>query len=183
MKRLFKFKYPKLALLLVCIVATYFIFKNPIIADFILGLGKLRYLGLFIAGMLFAFGFSAPFAVGFFLTLNPSNIWLAGIIAGLGAVLADLLIFNFIKFSFEDEFKRLGKSKATNYFNEFIGKSFGGTIKKYPMYVFAGIIIASPLPDEVGVIMLAGLTKINQLTLAILGFILNTLGILILLNI
>ena len=50
------------------------------------------------------------------------------------------------------------------------------------MYAFVGILIASPLPDEIGVIMLAGLTKINFKILAIISFILNTLGILIILS-
>ena len=49
------------------------------------------------------------------------------------------------------------------------------------MYAFAGILIASPLPDEAGVTMLAGLTKISVKSLALISFILNTLGIIILL--
>jgi uncharacterized membrane protein YdjX (TVP38/TMEM64 family) len=50
------------------------------------------------------------------------------------------------------------------------------------MYAFAGILIASPLPDEAGVIMLAGLTKIKTWALAIISIILNTIGILIMLS-
>jgi len=46
---------------------------------------------------------------------------------------------------------------------------------------YLGILIASPLPDEAGVIMLAGLTKIKSNVFAILSFSLNTAGILILL--
>jgi len=54
-------------------------------------------------------------------------------------------------------------------------------IRIYLMYAFAGILIASPLPDEAGVTMLAGLTKISVKSLALISFILNTLGIIILL--
>ena len=106
MKKLFKFKYPKIMILIVTIVLSYFIFRNPLISSYLSHLGNLGYLGFFIGGILFAFGFTAPFSVGLFILLNPSNIWIAGIIGGLGALISDLLIFKFIKISFEDEFNR-----------------------------------------------------------------------------
>ena len=182
MRKLFKFRYPKIVLLVIAIILSYFIFKNNYVTDFVLGLGELRYLGLFIAGMLFAFGFSAPFAVGFFVTYNPINLWFAAVVAGMGVMFANLVIFNIIKISFEDEFKKLEKTKTARLLNKFIGKEFGAHVRRHLMYVFAGIIIASPLPDEFGIIMLASLTKIKQLTLAILTFILGTLGIAFLLS-
>ena len=182
MKKLFKFKYPKIILLLITIVLSYFIFRNPFISDYLSHIGTLGYLGVFLGGILFAFGFTAPFSVGLFISLNPSNIWFAGIIGGFGALIADLLIFKFIKFSFKDEFNRLKKTKTLRSIGFLIQRSLGTKIKLYIMYVFAGILIASPLPDEMGVIMLAGLTKINFKILAIISLILNTLGILIVLS-
>jgi len=50
-------------------------------------------------------------------------------------------------------------------------------IRHYLLYVFAGIILATPLPDEVGVSMLAGLTTIKPMKLAIIGFILHSAAI------
>ncbi|OIO41627.1 hypothetical protein COX97_00910 [Candidatus Pacearchaeota archaeon CG_4_10_14_0_2_um_filter_05_32_18] len=182
MKKLFKFKYPKIFLLLVMIVLSYFIFRNPSISDYLSHLGGLGYLGIFIGGILFAFGFTAPFSVGLFISLNPSNIWIAGIIGGLGALISDLLIFKLIKFSFIDEFNRLRNTKTLKNIKRLIQKSIGEKIKVYLMYALAGILIASPLPDEAGVIMLAGLTKINFKVLAIISFILNTLGIILILS-
>ena len=182
MKKLFKFKYPKIILLLITIVLSYLIFKNPLVSNYLAHLGNLGYFGVLLGGILFAFGFTAPFSVGLFISLNPSNIWLAGIIGGLGALIADLLIFKFIKFSFKDEFNRLKNTKTLKSIDFLIQRSLGTKIKLYLMYVFAGILIASPLPDEIGVIMLAGLTKINFKVLAILSFVLNTLGILIVLS-
>ncbi len=49
------------------------------------------------------------------------------------------------------------------------------------MYLFAEIMIASPLPDELGVAMIAGLTKIKQTTLGFMSFGLHFLGILVIL--
>jgi len=47
--------------------------------------------------------------------------------------------------------------------------------------IFAGFVIASPLPDEIGVSLLAGTTKISTRTFAILSYFLNTAGIFIVL--
>ena len=60
-------------------------------------------------------------------------------------------------------------------------KDFGRKIKTYLMYALAGFLIASPLPNEVGDLMLAGLTHVKTKILIILSFILSTIGIIILL--
>jgi hypothetical protein len=175
------FKYPKIVLLIFFIVFAYFIFRNPVVYDFLFHLEGLSYLGVFIAGMLLAFGFTAPFAVGFFIALNPSNIFIAGILGGLGALISDFLIFKFIKTSFEDEFKRLEKTKTFKELNYLFENAAGHKIKIYLMYVFAGFLIASPLPDEAGVVMLAGLTKIKPGIFALLSIILHTTVIILIL--
>lgn len=177
------FDYPKLAGLVVAIIAAYFIFSNPQIAGYVSKLSGWGYLGVFIAGMFFTFGFTTPFSIGFFITLNLENIWLAGILGGFGAMLGDLFIFKFIRFSFMDEFERLENTQIMKNVSSLIERTVGHKIKIYLAYLFAGIIIASPLPDEAGIILLAGLTKIRANLLAIISFIFNTLGILVLLSI
>jgi hypothetical protein len=182
-KKLFNFKYPKLMLLLGAIIASYFIFSNPEVSSFISDLGAFNYLGVFIAGLLFSFGFTSPFSAGYFIALNPEKIILAGIIGGFGAMLMDVLIFKFIRFSFKNEMNRLKKEAISRKIENILNKTLIGKLKIYIMYIFAGILIASPLPDEIGVIILAGLTKVKTTIIMILGFILNTLGIIILLSI
>ena len=183
MKRWFNFKYPKLVGLIAAILLAYLLFRNPLVSGFISHLGSLSYFGVFIAGILFAFGFTAPFAAGFFITLNPSNILLAGVLGGFGAFISDMLILKFIRFSFGGEFRRLERTKMVKKVKYLIDTYLGHKIKLYLLYAFAGVAIASPLPDEAGVILLAGFTKIKIKILAMLSFILNTLGILILLSI
>src|SRR3989338_5083688 len=92
MKQLFRFRYPKLALLVLFSIFAYYIFSNVHVQKFINGFNNLGYLGVFIAGLLFSFGFTNPFAIGFFLVAKPSNIFLAAIIGGIGAMIADLAI-------------------------------------------------------------------------------------------
>ena len=182
-KRLFHFKYPKLFIFILLIIFAYLIFHNPEISDLILKLEGLSYLGIFISGILLAFGFSAPFAIGFLIITNPSNIILASLIGGIGACLGDILIFNTIKFSFMNEFKELEREKTIKFIRKIVRGHIPTRIKHYLLYIFAGIFIASPLPDEVGVSMLAGLTTINPKILAIISFLLHTIVIFLLLSI
>jgi uncharacterized membrane protein YdjX (TVP38/TMEM64 family) len=176
-----KFRYPKLALFILCIIFAYIIFRNPDVSNFIKSLGNLGYLGIFIAGMFFTFGFTTPFSVGFFISLNPSNIWLSGILGGLGALAGDLFIFKFVRMSFMDEFKRLENTKLLKEINHLIASHIKHKIKVYLLYIFAGILIASPLPDEAGVLVLAGFSHIKIKMFMLISFIFNTSGILIML--
>jgi hypothetical protein len=176
-----RFKYPKLFMLLISIIAAYVIFQNPLINQHIAFLGNFSYVSVFFAGLLFAFGFTAAIAVGFLIALQPGNIFLAALIAGLGALVSDLLIFRFVKVSFDKEFNLLKRTIILRKINKLFKKNLGLKITSYIMYAFTGIIIASPLPDEIGVILLAGLTKINQKILAVISFVLNTIGIFLIL--
>ena len=177
MKRLFHFRYPKLVFLILAIALSYSIFTTTAAREFTLGLGIFGYLGLFIAGIFLAFGFTAPFAVGFLVLLSPDNILLACLTAGLGAMLGDLFIFKLIRVSFMDEFIRLEKTKVMKETAFLIDKELGHKLKVYFLYALVGLFIMSPLPDEAGMIMLAGLTKINIRVLALMTFILHSLGI------
>jgi len=177
MKRLFKFRYPKLFFLLVFIILAYIIFSNPVISSQILEKFNNPF-GFFLAGIVYAFGFTSPFAIGFFLTVSPANILLYGLIAGAGALCADLIIFHIIRFSFMDEFNKLKKSKTLKFIDKEIERETGPRLFHYLGYVFAGFIIASPLPDELGVMLLSGLTKIRTIPFSILCIILHTIGVL-----
>jgi hypothetical protein len=175
MKMLFKFRYPKLSLLILSFILAYYFFSH--LDNTLLSILGDNYFVVFIAGMLFTFGFTTPFAIGYFATLAPENIWLTAAIGGIGALCFDFIIFGSIKFSFLDEFNRLKKTKAISVIHDRIKFNINEKIKNYILYIFAGIIIASPLPDEVGVTMLAGLTKINPKIFALISWLFNSLGI------
>lgn len=155
--------------------------QNRDVGFFVSHLGELSYLGSFIAGIFFAFGFTAPFSAAFFLEAIPKNIFIAAVFGGLGALISDLIIFRFIRVSFRDEFEGVRKEWAVRRLNGFAGKILGKKLLSYLSFAFAFILIASPLPDEAGVVLLAGLTDLKARDLAIIGFVCNTLGILFLL--
>ena len=175
-KRIFHFRYPKLIIFITCILIAYFLFNSESFNHKI-PLTNAGYLSSFIGGILVAFGFTAPFGIGFLISSSPQNIFIGAVIAGIGATLSDLIIFKFIKFSFMNEFRRLEKTNTIKEIEKIVNKNKHILIKHYLLYVFAGIIIASPLPDEIGVSMFAGLTTIKPLKLSIISFILHTTAI------
>ena len=181
LKKLWKFPYPKLFALITCIILAYILFQSSGITSWLEKINDLSYLGVFVAGVLIAFGFTAPFAIALFLMMEPSNIFLAAIIGGIGSTLTDVLILRWIRFSLLDEFHKIRKSHIAKKIRQIVNNNVQIKVKHYLLYVFAGIVIASPLPDEIGVTMLAGLTVIKENKLVWISFVLHTLATLVLL--
>lgn len=182
--RLFR-DYPKLLLLCVSIVAAYFVYALG-------GLDWLHdlrngsvYLAVFIGGLLFSFGFTTPFAIGVFLEIGHQlHPILGGIIGGIGALLADLVVFEVMRFEFfHDEIHRIKSTRAMLWLHDLLHhERFPEKARKYLLWSFAGIIIASPLPDEFGVVLVSSLTDIKPRSFAMLCFCFNTLGIMLMLE-
>lgn len=175
----FHFHYRKIFLLLVSITIAYIIFRNPGVQEFTASLGSLEYLGIFVAGVFLTFGFTAPLAVGFFIILHPANPLLVALVGGIGSLIGDLVIFYLIRFSFMDEFQRLEHTRIMKSIGYEIKTHLSHKLRLYLLYALAGLIIASPLPDEAGVIMLAGLTKINVKSMVAISFLCHSIAILI----
>ena len=179
-ERELKFKYPKFLILIFTFFLAYFIFKSSDFTNFRDFFFSLSYFGTFISGMMFSYGFTAAPATALLLLLaKHQNILLAGFIGGFGALIADLLIFKFIRTSFKDEIDEIEHEKIIKW----IEKRVPHLIKKYIVPVIAGFIIASPLPDEIGVVLLAASTKISMRIFSLLSYILNTAGIFVILAI
>jgi hypothetical protein len=181
-KNLFKFRHPKIIIFVLCIVFAYYIFRSPIVISWIEYIEKLNYAGNFFAGMLLALGFSAPFAIGFFMIAQPGNIIFAALCGALGAVVSDLIVFKFIKVSFIKEFRDLEKTPAIEKIRKIFDHSFSIRLRHYILYIFAGLILVTPLPDEIGVSMLAGLTTIRPKILVAISFVLHFTVILLILK-
>lgn len=174
-----KIQYPKLSALLICITAAYILFRTDFFKDLAGILNSHGYISIFLAGFLFAYGFTAPFAVGFFITLATQvNIFIAAALAGGGALIADLIIFQFIRTSFQNEFDRLKLTRLFQKIRALLDNHFSNKLKKYILWSIAGFLIASPLPDEFGVSLISGFTNLNKKIFSAISYFLNTMGIL-----
>lgn len=182
-KFFFKFHYQKLALFVLCIIASYMFFTAAILSETLGHLGSWSYLGVFLAGILFAFGFTSPFSAGLLLVMSPENIILAALIGGVGSLIGDMLIFRFVKVSFEKEFNRLKQERPFLFFKSQLEPRVSPQIWHYFVFALAGLFFAAPfIPDEAAVTLLAGLSNIDAKKIAIVSFVCNTIGIFILLS-
>ena len=173
-------KYPKFLLLFITFLIAYLLFSGRTDTKFHVFIVSLGYFGTFLVGMLFSYGFTAAPATAILLVLGKEqNIIAAGLIAGLGALLADWAIFKLIRHSFKDEIEKLSNERTIRIMHEHI-PSFA---KKYLLPVFAGFIIASPLPDEIGVTLLAIHRQISAGAFSLISYTLNTAGIFVILKI
>lgn len=175
-------QYPKLILLLISILGAYVFFQAHMFSRIAELFNAHGYVAIFIAGFLFSYGFTAPLAVGFFIFLAPQvNIFLAAALAGVGALLSDLLIFKFIRTSFQDEFDKLQLTRIFQRIRDLFDNHLGERMKKYMLWTIAGFLIASPLPDEFGVSLISGFTTLNKKVFSMISYLLNTSGILVIL--
>lgn len=149
----------------------------PVIKNLVLRIGEFGYLGALVAGIFFVstFTFVPAGIVLFFLAENFNPFYIA-IIAGLGTVLGDYLIFRFFKDRVFEEIRPALRKIGKPLVNKLIFTSrFSWMVP-----VLGAILIASPLPDEIG-IALMGLSKIKNWQFLVIAFFLNSLGILLML--
>lgn len=135
-----------------------------------------RFIGSFVAGIFFISIFTvAPASVILFELVQTTPIWEVALLGGLGAVAGDFIIFRFIKDKFADEvIFLLKRSKIHKMLGVFRLSAF-----RWLVPFIGAIIIASPLPDEIGLAMM-GLSKVKTSTFVMISFILNFFGILLL---
>lgn len=169
-----RYRYKNLTYLAISIVVSLLLLRIESFHTALLHLGNSGYIGAFIAGILFISTFTVSIGTVILLilaeSLNPVEI---GIIAGLGAVIGDFLIFRFIRNQgLGEEIKHLftyfGGDKVSDLVHT---KYFSWTLP-----VVGALIIASPLPDELGV-GLMGISKMKTYQFLFLSFILNFIGI------
>jgi uncharacterized membrane protein YdjX (TVP38/TMEM64 family) len=140
---------------------------------FILSLGEYGYFSAFLAGILFVSTFTiAPGAILLLVLaerLSPVEI---GLIAGLGSVIADYFIFRYFKSNLKQELVDVYHGLGGHHITRLLHlKHFAWTLP-----VLGALIIASPLPDELGV-SLMGISKMKTYQFIIVSFILDVLGI------
>jgi len=165
--------YKNTLLLVVSLIAFLFIAETPLIERFIQRFGELGYLGAFVVGAMFASVFTvAPATIILFEMANLLNPLEVAVIAGLGAMAGDYLIFRLFQDKIIVELKPLFKG----FIRPSIRKLFRTPYFSWLIPFFGAIIIASPFPDEVGVSIL-GLSRIRRWQFLLITFILNATGI------
>lgn len=155
----------------------YWLFDQPAIQNIFIGAEKLGYLSALLGGALYALGFTVPISIALLLSISVKNIILASIIGGIGSVIVDYGIFKYVHLSFKKDFQEIEHIKIVEEAESIIESNFSAKVRNYFLFIFAGFILASPLPDEVGVSLLAGFTSIKPHVLIVLSFVTHAIGI------
>jgi hypothetical protein len=174
-----EFKYKNLAYVLLSIVIALWLSQYEPFRQFLLSLHNFGYMSVFLAGLLFVSTFTVSMGIVILFVLaqfySPLEI---GLVAGLGAVLGDLLIFQFVKDRLATELQM--------YYSVIDGKH---TLQKilytksfrWLLPVVGAIIVASPLPDELGV-GLMGIAKMKTYKFLLVSYVLNAVGIFLIIS-
>ena len=128
---------------------------------------------IFIAGIFFTSIFTiAPASVALASMVSTVPLHTVALWGALGALCGDLILFYFIRDKFtEDLFGSMRPSFVKHFF-----KSLHMGFMKWLAPVIGAAIIASPLPDELG-LTLMGLSKMRTTVLIPISFGMNMLGI------
>jgi len=179
-----KIRYPKLYLLLISIFLGILIYRDENNFHFHAILDQLGYLGTFLAGMFFVYGFTVGPAVAvLFLAAQKQNFLLAGIAGSAGAFVGSFVVFQALKISYEEEVQRLTQNPLFKIFLSFFEKYFPNFARKYFLPILAGIFSATPLPDEFVAALVYASRGISLPIFSFVAFFFNTFGIFILLAI
>lgn len=135
----------------------------------------LKFLGSFLAGIFFISIFTvAPASVVLYEIAKSNPALEVAFFGGLGAVVGDLIIFRFVKDSISEDIKYfIEKTKLQKLTAIFKLKPL-----RWLTVLLGALIIASPIPDELGLAMM-GLTKIKNSAFILISFTLNFFGIFI----
>jgi len=188
--RKFEWKHHNLILLATSIIIAYYILKFQPILSFIHGLSYFGYFAAFILGMMFTYALTVVPATAVLYNLGQQfNPFLIALIGAFGSVVSDYLIFRFVRDKLIKEIKLLSKeiNQLTRPVSNLVSteeitvilwkKITRSRIWKHLIPIIAGFIIASPLPDELGVAIF-GAAKYELKKFLLLSYCLNFIGIL-----
>jgi len=168
-------KFRNTFLFIASLVVFFYFADTPLIKNLITSIGNLGYLGAFLTGIFFVSTFTvAPASVVLFHLAKEFPPIEIAIFAGLGAVLGDYIIFRFLKDRVFEEIKPLFMKMGGQRLSHLLATPYFAWLAP----VFGAIIIASPLPDEIGITLL-GITKLKNWQFLTLSLVLNILGILV----
>jgi len=163
-----------LVIILLSIIFAVAIVKTGLLSLFVGLTDNLWFIESFLVGIFFTSIFTtAPATVAFGEIAQHNSLILVSVFGALGALVGDWIIFRLMKDRFLKDFeylirKKLGRGRILSIFH----------LKYFRRFTFfiAAFIIASPLPDEVGITLLS-LSKTKTFLFAVILFLFKFLGI------
>ena len=165
-----------LVIIIISIFVAVVLVKTGIIRNLLTSFQGLEFIESFIAGLFFTSIFTtapAIVALGEIAQLSNSVIQVA-IFGSIGALCGDLIIFKFMRDRLGADIMHLIKSSGNGWLKSIIRLKFF----RWSTFFLGALVIASPLPDELGLAMM-GLSKTKTSLFVPVSLVFNFLGILI----
>ena len=155
------------------IIVTIVLIKTNAIINLINSTKEYEIIASFIAGIFYTSIFTVvPATAAIIEIAQKSNPFLIALVGGFGALLGDYIIFRYIR----DNISGYISSIARKIRHESILES---KIFSFSFAIIGAVIVASPLPDEIG-LALMGITKMRTLYFVPISYFLNSIGIFVL---
>ena len=166
-----------LTLIFVSIAIAIFVYKFSAVPDIIYNTSLPIFILLcFLSGIFFASTFTVAIASAFFLMLGKvHNPVLVIGVGSMGAILGDTLIFKFLKDDLISDFEYL----VEEFGNKFLKRIVHSKLIFWFAPIIAAILIASPFPDELGLLVFAQI-KMKYKNFLLVSAGMNTLSIILL---
>ena len=146
----------RLFLLITLVASTYFIFKKSSLHLYVNHIGNLGYVGAFMGGFFYISSYTITFGALILILLSEKmGIWDLTLFAGLGEIMGDVIMFFIMRKTLKTEMDFTSKQLRHIPFKKFLSSPY----MKWFLPVIGAIVIASPLPDELG-IALMGISRI-----------------------
>lgn len=169
--------YIKIIVLLLSIFVSVILLTSTEFHNYINNLNSLGYLGIFIAGAFFSSIITTvPATAALFLFGGSYNPLAVGLIGAAGATTIDLLLFSIIKHRISHHYGWFDRVKLWLAERKFVNWIRKHPTLKYFIPICGCLVIASPLPDELGIAML-GASKYDNKKFFAIAFVMNMVGI------
>lgn len=167
-----RYEYKHTTAALIAVVLVVLFLDSVVLTAILVWLEGLGYVGGFIAGVLSVSFFTAAPAVVLMVGLAPQlePYWLA-LVIGTGSTLGDWIALKFYDEKVFYELRPLFKKLCVPSLVRIMRHRFTSWI----LFLAGAFIIATPIPDEVG-LSLMGISKFRRRYILFICFLLNTLG-------
>ncbi|MBI4066014.1 hypothetical protein HY412_02400 [Candidatus Kaiserbacteria bacterium] len=164
-----------IAIIVLSVLVAVLLVQTEVLTNLLASAEQLEIFGAFVAGMFFTSIFTTAPAIAALGEISVmQGIFYTALLGAAGSVLGDLIIFRFIRDRFSEHVSEIMAHQS-------IWRRFHLLFKRrffrWFTFLLGGLILASPLPDELGIAVL-GFSKMRVKYFALLSFVFNFLGIL-----
>ena len=163
-----------LAIIACGVLVAVLLVRTHVLVNLLASTGEMEALGAFVAGMFFTSIFTTAPAIAALGEISLlQGILNTALFGAIGSVVGDLIIFRFFR-------DRLSEHVSEVLMHQSMWRRFHLLFKRrffrWVTFLMGGLILASPLPDELGVAVL-GFSKMRVRYFVMLSFFFNFLGI------